>query len=184
MTLISDEYRDQLLKMRDPSHRPNWGNGGQRHVDTIISIIDTYRIKSLLDYGCGHGMILAKINERLGPKAPALAGYDPGIPERSALPAPAELLVSTDVLEHVEPDLIENVGRHMRQLALRYAYINVHTGPANAKLPDGRNAHLIQKPAEWWQEFLRAHFTTAERVPGYDARRPSFFCVSIADRWL
>jgi hypothetical protein len=31
-------------------------------------------------------------------------------------------------------------------------------GPAGKTLPDGRNAHLIQKPSSWWLPKLSAHF--------------------------
>jgi hypothetical protein len=32
----------------------------------------------------------------------------------------------------------------------KWGFFTVHTGPAKKVLSDGRNAHLIQKPAEWW----------------------------------
>ena len=34
----------------------------------------------------------------------------------------------------------------------------VHLQPAKKTLPDGRNAHLILQPAEWWAERLGEHF--------------------------
>jgi hypothetical protein len=172
--LISDEYRDQLQKMRSEAHRPRWGNGGQRHVDRVLGLINQFHVKSVLDYGCGHGVILASLAERLGAKAPALAGYDPGIPERAALPAPAELVISTDVLEHIEPDKLDGVLAHIRSLAQHRAYLNIHTGPANAKLPDGRNAHLIQQPAQWWHRKLYTVFPVVNLLEG--GLRPTFLC--------
>jgi hypothetical protein len=183
--LISDEYREQLRLMR-AEKKPNWGAGGKRHVDLLVGLIGEYRIKSVLDYGCGHGVILASLAERLGQKAPALAGYDPGIPERAALPLPAELVVSTDVLEHIEPDKLEDVLQHIRDLTLRVAYLHIHTGPANAILPDGRNAHLIQKPEKWWFEQLSRYFSKVEPVNATTGARkgtqrfvdyrPTFIC--------
>jgi hypothetical protein len=171
--LISDEYLEQLRLMRAEGHRPRWGNGGQRHVQVIRELIARHKPASLLDYGCGHGVLLAELAKH---ESLPMAGYDPGIPERAASPAPADLVVSTDVLEHIEPDKLMGVLTHIRFLTAKMAYINVHTGKANAVLPDGRNAHLIQKPADWWRDTLMAYFTTVKRVHGFDGFRPSFLC--------
>lgn len=173
-SLASPAYRAQLLKMREEK-MPRWGNGGQRHITAVAEIADQLQATSVLDYGCGHGMLL----EGLAACRPSLrlAGYDPGIPARAALPEPADLLVSTDVLEHVEPEKLLGVLTHMRFLAGKAAYINVHTGPARAVLPDGRNAHLIQKPAAWWHAELAKYFGRVDRVLGFNNLRPSFLCV-------
>ena len=173
--LISDEYREQLELMRKPNHRPMWGNGGQRHVTAVREIAERIGASSILDYGCGHGKLLEELAKVAAPVV-RLHGYDPGIPERAALPEPADLVVSTDVLEHIEPDKLVGCLTHIKFLTGKAAYINVHTLAANARLPDGRNAHLIQKPAEWWQETLRGYFKTVERIKGFEGHRPSFLC--------
>ena len=173
--LISDEYLDQLQKMRAPNHRPTWGNGGSRHADGLVALIGSHKIKTVLDYGCGHGNLLNEIAKRLGPKTPALAGYDPGIPERAASPEPADLVISTDVLEHIEPEKLSGVLTHLRFLTKKIAYLHIHTGPANAKLPDGRNAHLIQKPDKWWHEQLSAYFKTVSPYTAKDGARTGTF---------
>ena len=59
-------------------------------------------IKRVLDYGCGKGL--------LGLFLPiSVYNYDPAMPEWSADPEPEDYLLCTDVLEHVEPDCIEDV---------------------------------------------------------------------------
>ena len=63
-----------------------------------------------------------------------------------------------DVLEHIEPDLLDNVLDDLMMLTDGYAFITVHTGPAVKTLSDGRNAHLIQKPARWWLPKLMNRF--------------------------
>lgn len=171
--LISDEYFEQLRVMRDEVHRPRWGNGGQRHAPVILRLVGAR--ESVLDYGCGLGMLLAEL-AKAAPKL-ELHGYDPGIPERAALPEPADLVVSTDVLEHIEPDKLEAVLQHIRSLTKRAAYLHIHTGPANAKLPDGRNAHLIQKPAQWWLEKLKKYYPKVEGITQISGDyRPTFLC--------
>jgi hypothetical protein len=39
---------------------------------------------------------------------------------------------------------------HIGRLAGKAAYLVISTRDANATLPDGRNAHLIVRPAPWW----------------------------------
>jgi hypothetical protein len=36
--------------------------------------------------------------------------------------------------------------------------MSVHMGPALKTLPDGRNAHLIQEPVEWWLPKIMQRF--------------------------
>ena len=63
---------------------------------------------------------------------------------------PAELVICTDVLEHIEPELIDNVLKHIESLTLKTAYLIIDTLPAQKNLPDGRNAHLIIENQDWW----------------------------------
>jgi hypothetical protein len=60
------------------------------------------------------------------------------------------MVACIDVLEHIEPECLDNVLDHIASLTEAVAFLSIHTGPALKKLPDGRNAHLIQEPAEWW----------------------------------
>ena len=76
--------------------------------------------------------------------------YDPAIPEWSAPPAPSDFVVCIDVLEHVEPEFIDNVLDDLARLTLKIGFFTVTTVPAKKTLPDGRNAHLIQMPPGWW----------------------------------
>ena len=103
----------------------------------------------LLDYGCGKGNVFKNIQK----KFPLIdcRGYDPGVPEYAVMPEiPAELVICTDVLEHIEPELIDNVLKHIESLTLKTAYLIIDTLPAQKNLPDGRNAHLIIENQDWW----------------------------------
>jgi predicted TPR repeat methyltransferase len=132
---------------------------------------------TLLDYGCGTGGLVRHLNNMMWPHRFKAYGYDPGVPEFEALPEPAEIVVSTDVLEHIEPECLEDVLKHIGELTIKGAYLNIHTGQAKAVLPDGRNAHLIQQPWDWWQTQLKKVFKYAEPIRGYSwERRPSFVC--------
>jgi hypothetical protein len=59
-------------------------------------------------------------------------------------------VVCTDVLEHIEPELIDNVLDHLKDLTRKVAFLAIATRPARKNLADGRNAHLIIQPSSWW----------------------------------
>ena len=56
----------------------------------------------------------------------------------------------SDVLEHIEPELLENVLDDLCGLSQKAVYLCVATRPAKKILSDGRNAHLIVEDESWW----------------------------------
>ena len=127
------------------------------------SLIDRLQPRSLLDYGCGSQRSLLKAVKL--PATVLYEGYDPAIPEYSEAPLPAELVVCIDVLEHIEPDLLDNVLDHLATLCDPFGLFSIHTDPADKTLPDGRNAHLTQEPQAWWLQRLQARFRILETHP-------------------
>jgi hypothetical protein len=121
-------------------------------------------VRELLDYGAGKGRLGMELS-KLVTRPLQIRHYDPAIPQWSATPAPAELVACIDVLEHIEPDLLDNVLDDLQHLALRAAVCTVHTGAAMKVLPDGRNAHLIQQPAEWWLPKFEKRFAVKTVQP-------------------
>ena len=114
----------------------------------VSQIIERMEIDHILDYGCGAQTNLAKhlkVNRKLMYQA-----YDPGVPRFSKPPVPAQMVACIDVLEHIEPDLIDNVLDDLKRLAEGILFATVCTVPAKKVLSDGRNAHLIQEPMSWW----------------------------------
>jgi hypothetical protein len=111
-------------------------------------MVDVMEIDHLLDYGCGHNLSLKKT---LKPERPIkYQCYDPAVPDYAGNPTPAQMVVCIDVLEHIEPDCLEEVLDHLEELTEQVLFATVHTGPAGKVLSDGRNAHLIQQPYQWW----------------------------------
>jgi len=105
-------------------------------------------VSHLLDYGCGSQTNLAKhlkVNRKLMYQA-----YDPGVPRFSKPPVPAQMVACIDVLEHIEPELIDNVLDDLKRLTEGILFATVCTCAAKKTLSDGRNAHLIQQPMPWW----------------------------------
>lgn len=151
--LISEQYR----KEQEALHaKGNYGTASLQFGKVVSQLIDHLKAETLLDYGCGSMRNLLKVIEC--ERDCSYAGYDPGVPEYSAEPDPADLVCCIDVLEHIEPELLDNVLDHLRSLSAKWAYMTVHTGPARKTLTDGRNAHLIQMPPLWWLERLYARW--------------------------
>jgi len=142
-------YRATLRKRYES---PGWGASGYGWALVVTDFALEIGARSILDYGCGRGTL----RPCLKPDVFDVREYDPGILGKDDMPGPADLVVATDVLEHIEPALLDNVLAHMRALALRGLFLNIATGPAKETLPDGRNAHLIQEGMPWWTTRLTA----------------------------
>jgi hypothetical protein len=84
--------------------------------------------------------------------------YDPAVEGIDEEPDPADLVVCTDVLEHIEPDCLDDVLADISRCTLKVAMLTVCTVPAAKHLPDGRNAHLIVENSRWWMRKLFHHF--------------------------
>lgn len=151
--LISPAY----LETQRTLHATPRGYGAKGHkwASTVAYLQQTFRAESILDYGCGGGGLMTALQYHL--RLPArIEEYDPAIAGKDALPRPADLVICTDVLEHIEPNRLMTVLDHLRSLTQTAAFLVIALDPANKTLSDGRNAHLIQESPEWWSERVRA----------------------------
>ena len=148
--MISDEYRRQneLLHARSSTY----GSGsGQKFKQFIREVMKNSGSATVLDYGCGKGTLKQVLGD-------CVTNYDPAVAEWSAKPEPADLVVCTDVLEHVEPEYLDDVIADLRRLTKKVAFIVIACRKANRHLDDGRNAHLIVEPPEWWLKKVSGTF--------------------------
>lgn len=130
-----------------------WGADGAKHAKAAEDFYRELKAATLLDYGCGEGRLRLALSAIENPIR--VLEYDPGIDAKAGLPKPCDLVVCTDVLEHVEPEKLDNVLDHIFRISGLGAYLVIATRPANAVLADGRNAHLIVKPAAWWIDQIK-----------------------------
>lgn len=143
--LITDDYREQNAQL----HRETkWGESGQHSADIVLAAFEILGIKDMLDYGCGRGTLKSTLKKIGLPNK--IYEYDPAIPGKDTMPQPADFVTCTDVLEHVEPECIEAVLDHLYELTNRYAFFIISCKEASRKLPDGRNAHILVRPPDWW----------------------------------
>lgn len=140
--LISEQYRAEQTALHA---KGNYGTASLQFGQLVSALVERTGSKTLLDYGCGSMRNLMKVLDC----DVQYLGYDPAVPEFSHK-APSDMVVSIDVLEHIEPELLDNVLDDLQSLTQGYAFFTVHTGPAKKILSDGRNAHLIQQPPAWW----------------------------------
>ena len=153
MKTITEEYR----KLQEELHKnPDYGIASTHFAPVISEIMRGLKIKSLSDYGAGKKRLYESL-KKLNNAPKEYFPYDPAFPDYGK-PQSADLVCCIDVLEHIEPKLIDNVIDDLSSITTNYGFFTVHMGPARKSLSDGRNAHLIQKPSSWWLEKLIKKF--------------------------
>lgn len=151
---ISDEYLALQKEMHKGKGKQAYGVMGHIYADGIVQLAMVTRSQnSILDYGCG--------KQKLKNALPQFQvdGYDPCIAGLDAEPEPHDLVVCTDVLEHIEPDYLDSVLNHLVYLTRKAIFLAISTREARKSLPDGRNAHLIVEDYKWWMDKLWDRFT-------------------------
>jgi hypothetical protein len=150
---ISADYLEQQRKLHE---NPNYGVASLSFAPIVADVMRQTGCKSVSDYGAGKKRLLEGLRQSGVEPTPYLP-YDPVFPEYGE-PRPADLVCCIDVLEHIEPDLVDNVILELARVTTNLGFFSIHMGPAGKTLSDGRNAHLIQKPSSWWLKKLTDHF--------------------------
>lgn len=145
---ISEGYKAQQVEMH--ARPEGYGGSGWKYKSLVEPLIRQHKPKTVLDYGCGEGTLKKAFKKKF-----KILEYDPAIEGKDAMPAPADLVVCTDVLEHIELPYLPNVISHIFSLTNRIAFLAIATRQANKVLPDGRNAHLIIMEGDWWLDTLK-----------------------------
>lgn len=160
--LISAEMLDLNAKLHQTV--PQYGVGGAKHAKVVLSLVETLKrssahgLPSVLDYGCGKSGLARELPF-------PIFEYDPAIPGKQESPRPADLVVCTDVLEHVEPDKILFVLNDLKRCVKQTGYFVIHTGPAKKVYADGRNTHLTQRGLDWWRQKISKFFLIGKIWP-------------------
>lgn len=149
---ISLAYAEQNRQLH--AVNANYGTTGSQWVGYVESLVRDDGHATVLDWACGKGM-LARGLKRVGID---VAEYDPAVPGKEATPEPADLVVATDVLEHIEPEHLDAVLAELARVTKRKLFFDVCTAESLKGLPDGRNPHLIIQPPEWWRYKLTRYF--------------------------
>lgn len=161
--LISEEYREMQRKLHE---NPDYGVASVGYAPIVAQVIEAVGVAELLDYGAGKGRLGLALKQHIQ-RPLKIHHYEPAVPEWSAPPAPCVFVACIDVLEHIEPHLLDNVLDDLQRVTVGAGVFTVHTQPAIKVLPDGRNAHLIQQPPRWWLSKFTDRFelVTFNRMP-------------------
>lgn len=146
--LISDKYRELNTELH--ARHGGYGSKGGKWAPRVWTFAQSIGAKSILDYGCGKGSLKRELEAFGGRGVYEIREYDPAVPGKDAPPANADLVVCTDVLEHVEPECIDAVFADLVRLADRAVLVAAACRPGKRVLADGRPDHLTVQPPLWW----------------------------------
>ena len=153
MKTISEGY----LNLQKSLHEnENYGTASISLAPSVKKLFTSNNFKSISDYGAGKKN-LQKALLKLGLKDFKYFPFDPAYPEYG-LPEPADLVCCIDVFEHVEPEYLHNVIADLKNIMINAGFFSIATIPARKTLGDGRNAHLIIKPTNWWLSLFLSTF--------------------------
>ena len=148
MQLITKEY----LELNKEKHQNSgYGIVGHYYSDEIVKLADKIGTRDLLDYGCGKSTLANALPF-------SIKQYDPAIKKYEHEPEPADFVVSTDVMEHIEPECLDSVLKHIHSKTKKLFYCSISTTKAAKTLSDGRNAHLIVENLGFWSTKIEMYF--------------------------
>lgn len=164
MATITEDYRQQ---QRELHKNPNYGTASLQFAPLVWDVLRRYASFDLLDYGAGKGRLLEGFALIPGTGKIVYTPFEPAREEWAAPPEPHDIVACIDVLEHIEPECLDDVLDDLRRCMKVAGIFTIHTGRAVKTLPDGRNAHLIQRPTSWWLPLLceRFEIVAMSRIP-------------------
>lgn len=152
---------DSLTEQYRMMHRQGFfqGTSTAKWLSHLTGLAVKHRPATVLDYGSGKGLQWSrdKLHEQIGIPQPVC--YDPGVEEfsnREVLRQYYDLVICTDVMEHLENGGLFLAFKDVVTLADKAAFVAITCRPAKKTLPDGRNAHLSIFPPIWWRGYAEA----------------------------
>lgn len=145
---------NNLKKIYEEIHKTTPFGKRAKEPEYLKKFISDKNPKTILDFGCGKGNLVKTLQEKY--KDIKIYGYDPANPEYDIKLPKVDLIISTDVLEHIEYTQIDETLNLLCSNS-KHQYHLISCGPAKLILPDGRNAHLIQESPTWWKEKFRSN---------------------------
>jgi len=166
---ISDEQLrlNAALHSKNPKYgnRPNAAGLAQNLSAALIRLHQLGFCDSILDYGTGKGLLVDHLRDSLPPSFEVI-GYDPSYPKYSSKPdLLVDIVTCFDVLEHIELEYIDSVLRELHSYCKKFAYLIIDLQPAVKILDDGRNAHILIAPSDWWISRISTVFNCISAFP-------------------
>ncbi len=160
---ITKGYRNEMTRRHIASKK--WGNSAKRYGGAdVLGLLDRFqKIKTVLDFGCGKGAMKEYVDQRTWRKDIKWTEYDPGMPGVDTLPQGRyDMVVSCDVLEHIEPNELDETLKQLAGWTQVLSYHNIACTPTGHLFTsgehEGKDVHLIVEPPEWWNDTLAEAF--------------------------
>jgi len=148
MKLLSDGYLEALREKN--ARKPFTGTQGRYAGAVVQRVLKGDRV---LDFGCAHQALKTQL-EFLQPSV-RVVGYDPAIPSLSEFPdGKFDIIVATDVLEHIEPEYIADTLKLFDQRCTRAMFFVIGTVETGKKLSNGYDHHLIVQSRQAWEAWF------------------------------
>ena len=166
---ITPEYQSHLLGLHA---KHEWGTTAGKYAgDTVLRLLKDFpEIKTILDYGCGEGTLKTWIEEN-GVTDKQWTLYDPGMEAFKEPPkGKFDLVITTDVLEHVEEEMLDAVLDNLRELTGRFLYSEIACYFCNVVFGDGpyagQDLHINMKaPDSWFARLQDSKFNNCVYFP-------------------
>ena len=161
----SDTYKEMLKEL----HQSKAFGSKSTIPQEVVDCIEQYQVQSFLDFGCGKGYFLQSLKEQY-PHI-EIFGFDPANENFQLLPDKVDMIYSSDVLEHIEPEKLEETIIDLKSRCSKVMYHLIACHPAKKCLSDGRNAHLIIESPTWWRSKLQSidYQIVSEKITQYQA---------------
>ena len=154
--LITPEYKKALLYIHATSQFGD--TAGNYAGNSVVNLLTEHpEIETILDYGCGEGTLKNFVEDKGIHKDWTL--YDPGVADCQNEPKDKfDLVITTDVLEHVEEPMLNSVIDHLQSLTGKFLYNEIacyfckdkfRTGPYT-----GQDIHINLKAPDMWERRL------------------------------
>lgn len=187
VTVHGDSFMSHMLKLDEAKKKPrapyritpaykamqqqmhavgNYGISGHKHAKAIHALMVQLQAKygsvSVLDYGCGQSTLKTALDKLSPVPNASWREFDECVDGRDSPPERADIVVCSDVMEHIERECTLNVLDHIQELTKKVAFFWIATKDAVKTLPDGRNAHINLRTPDWWFKQINSRFIVGE----------------------
>jgi len=132
----------------------------------LKSIYPKFTIQTFLDYGCGKNGLISLLKGCRDFSSIDFRSYDPAVAEYADKPTGSfDIVTCIDVLEHLEYHSIDNFLKDLKKYTKHFCFLLIDLQPAVAHLSNGRNAHTLLAPHDWWAAKVAQHFDTTLNFP-------------------
>ena len=139
-------YKDLELYKQLHQER-NYGDTGSEYTEDVLNFIRQTTATTVLDFGSGTGSLAKSLRKR----NILIDEFDPCYPgKEEIIKKKYDLVITTDLLEHIYEDELDNIFEEMLCLKPKFMYHAISTREATILLPDKSNCHKTVKSMQWW----------------------------------